>query len=170
MNERRKFLSLSAGSLLPVSAGLASAGAVNAADGDDKEFVGAWTTIHTLPLPPNWFREFLTFHSGGTVVETNSFINMTTPQNFEPFGLPKATTGSDGMGNWERIAKGKASVVFRKLLFAAGEYYLGDLVATGTMQSDGENIYGDWVIQVVDVKGNLIVPLGAATSTGTRIK
>jgi hypothetical protein len=166
MNNRRNFLRFTA-----PAAAIAAAGATTAqaADGDDKEILGAWTTIHTLPFPPNWFREFLTFSSGGGLVETNTFLNMTTPQDFSAFGLPKAVTASDGMGNWERISKGKYKVTFRKLLYSAGEYYFGDLKVTGTIESDGTQLSADWLINVVDVKDNLVLPFGPANSGGTRI-
>lgn len=166
-------MTLASGLAVPAAAATitaASAGMARAADGDGKDFVGGWTTIHTLPFPPNWFREYLTFSADGGVVETNSFLNMASMQDFSLFGLPRAVKASDGMGNWERVANGRISIVFRKLLFDGSGAYFGDLKSTGTAQSDGVKFEAEWQISAVDINDRLLAPFGSATSEGTRIR
>lgn len=170
-DDRRRFMSYAAGVALPAAAvGVAGSGVARAADGDAKEFLGAWTTIHSLPFPPNWFREFLTFSTGGGVLESNTFLNMAASQDFSAFGLPRAIKASDGMGTWELVSTGKITIVFRKLLFDGAGNYFADLKVGGTVQSDGTKIFADWLISAVDVNDKLLAPFGPATSEGTRIR
>ena len=170
MTERRNFMRLASAVALPAAVAVAGAGAVRAQDGDAKEFLGAWTTIHTLPFPPNWFREFLTFTSGGGLLETNTFLNLAAPQDFSMYGLPKAMKASDGMGNWESIGKGRVKVAFRKLLFDGDGGYFGDLKVSGIAETEGTKIYFASEVSVEDVAGKLLVPFGSATSDGFRIR
>lgn len=168
MNDRRKFFEKA----LPAAAAAAVSLAqpASAQDGDVREFLGGWTTIHSLPFPPNWFREFLIFSSGGGVHETNTFLNNASNLDFSGFGLPRSVSASDGLGTWERVGPRKLSVVFRKLLFDGARNYIGDLKVTGTVQSDGTKLFAEWHIVAVDVNDRLLVDLGPATSEGTRIK
>lgn len=166
MTNRRNWL----GKAAPAALGVAAASIAPAQDGSVKEFIGAWTTIHTLPFPPNWFREFLAINSDGTVVETNSFVCEAHSQDFSALGLPSAVKGSNGMGNWQRIAPGRISMSFRKMLFNGQGFYFGDLKATGTLSTDKDILYADWQIAVYNVNDVLILPLGPATSEGVRIR
>lgn len=170
-DQRRQFMRLAGGLAVPAAAALtvAGAGVARAQENDVKEFLGAWTTIHTLPFPPNWFREFLTFSTEGGVAESNTFLSLAGAQDFSAFGLPRAVRASDGAGNWERVGNRKISIVFRKLLFDGTGSYFGDLKATGVAQSDGTKLVAEWLISVVDVNDKLLVPFGPATSEGTRI-
>lgn len=165
MTNRRNWL----GKAAPAALGVAAATIAPAQDASVKEFLGAWSTIHTLPFPPNWFREFLTINSDGTVVETNSFLCESHSQNFSALGLPSAVKASNGMGNWERIAPGRISMGFRKMLFDGDGNYFADLKVTGTLFIQGSTLFADWQIAVFNVNDVLILPLGPATSEGTRI-
>lgn len=166
MTNRRNWL----GKAAPAALGVAAASIAPAQSASVKEFVGAWTTIHSLPFPPNWFREFLTINSDGTVVESNAFLCEAHSQDFSLFGLPSAVKGSNGMGNWERIAPGRISMSFRKMLFNGEGLYFGDFKATGILTTDGPKLLADWQVSVFDVNDVLILPLGPATSEGARIR
>lgn len=169
MNERRDFLR-AAGVAAPAAAALLlTRGVSQAQDGDVREFLGAWTTVHSLPFPPGAFQEFLAFSSGGVLMETNSFLNNRSRLDFSAFGLPASLSASDGFGNWERTGPGRVSVAFRKMLFDGDSNYIGELRATGTLRSDGKKLTGEWTVEVRDLNDNLMVPLGPATSEGTRI-
>src|SRR4051794_31175495 len=99
MNERRTFLKMAAASALPVGAALLSSGVARADDGSTKEFLGSWSTVHTLPFPPFSFREFLSFAEGGVLHETNSFLHTTSNLDFSALGLPSVLNAADGAGN-----------------------------------------------------------------------
>jgi hypothetical protein len=172
MNNRRKFLRFAAGVAVPAATVAVSGVQIaQADDGDAKDFLGTWTTIHSLPFPPGSFREFLTFSSGGGVNETNSFLNMAGSQDFSPLGLlQKAVKASDGMGNWDRKGRGLISVVFRKMLFDGAGVNFGDLKVTGLVRVDGSKLHADWFIAVVDANGNVLLPFPPATSKGKRIE
>ena len=77
--------------------------------------------------------------------------------------------GSDGIGSWEPVAKGKIRVTFRKLLFDGARSNFGDLLVTGELQSDGKRLHADWQIYVMDPFDKVIVNFGKETSEGTRI-
>ena len=71
MNQRRNFLKAAAAAL-PLSAAVVATNA-NAADGDVKDILGAWSTLHTSPFGP--FRELLVFNEGGGLTETNILLH-----------------------------------------------------------------------------------------------
>jgi hypothetical protein len=166
MTNRRNWLSKAA----PAALGVAAVSVAPAQEPSAKDFIGAWTTIHTLPFPPNWFREFLTINADGTVVETNSFLCEAHSQDFSALGLPRSVKGSNGMGNWQLIAPGRIAVSFRKMLFNGEGNYFGDLKATGTIALGGGNMYADWQVAIFNVHDVLVLPLGPATSEGPRIR
>jgi hypothetical protein len=147
-----------------------SAGVLKADDGDVKEFLGSWDTIHSLPFPPGFFREFLSFASGGVVHETNSFLNTASNLDLSFYNLPNVVNAADGFGNFARVSKGAIRVVFRKMLYNGARECFGYLKATGTLRSNGENLLGDWDVNILDWNGKLLVPLGPATTTGKRIR
>lgn len=167
MNNRRSFLKLA----MP-AAGLALAtdAVAHADSAPGTEFVGTWNTIHSLPFPPGYFREFLAFSAGGVLQETNSFLNTASNLDFSAFGLPADLNASDGMGNWTRVSRGVARLVFRKLLFDGSRNNFADLLVTGEWKSDGKNLTGTAHIVVVDSASNkLLVDFGEATSEGIRL-
>jgi hypothetical protein len=125
VNERRQFMKLAAAAVAPASAVVLSAD-----DGDVKELVGAWKSVHSLPFPPGSFREMLIFGAGGTLVETNSFLHTNSNVDFSPFGLPNVVNASDGMGNWSPAGAGYIQVAFRKMLFDGKRNNFGDLRVT----------------------------------------
>ena len=168
MNPRRNFLRLAPAASL--AAAVAAPGKVFAADGNGKDFLGAWNTIHSLPFPPGSFREFLTFGEGGVVHETNSFLHTASNLDFSLFGLPNVVNGADGVGSWEPVQNGVAKVVFRKMLFDGARRNFGDFLAVGTLYSDGAAIRADWHVSVLSPEGILIVDLGPAISNGSRIR
>jgi hypothetical protein len=167
MNQRRNFLRLASAAALPIAAATVSAGVARADDGSVKEFLGAWDTIHSLPFPPGQFRELLTFADGGVMHETNSFLHTASNLDFSVYGLPSVMNASDGFGNWKRIDNGKIEVVFRKLLFNGARQNFGDLRATGTLTSNGVQLLGDWIVEII--LPTHVVPLGPATSVGRRL-
>jgi hypothetical protein len=136
---------------------------------DESKFIGPWNTVHSLPFPPGAFREFLSILPGGVVKETNSFLQLAAPLDFSMFGLPNAIRAADGVGSWKRVDGGRIAVVFHKLLFDGDGRNFADLRASGTMSSDGTKMNAEWFVEVIGVDGNLIAPLGPATSEGTRI-
>lgn len=170
MTDRRTFLKR--GSIVTLAGGIVtgSAGVLKADDGDVKEFLGSWNTIHTLPFPPGFFREFLTFGSGGVVHEMNSFLHTASNLDLSAFQLPNVMNASDGAGNFERLSKGVIRVAFRKMLFNGSRECFGYLRSTGTLRTDGNNLIGDWDVNVFDWDDKLMVPLGpASTTSGRRI-
>lgn len=169
MNNRRSFFQAASGLAIPLAA-IATARPANASDGQAREFLGAWNTVHSLPFPPGFFREFLTFSPGGGLKETNSFLNLANSQDLSAVGLPKAVKASDGQGNWERRRSGEIEVVFRKLLFNGEGVNFGDLKVTGTLQISGLKLKGEWLVTAVDPNDKLLVSLGPATSEGTLIR
>jgi hypothetical protein len=162
MNERRRFLKFAAAAAVPVVA--------SAQENSGNQITGAWRTIHSLPFPPGSFREFLTFSTGGAVHETNSFLHTASNLDFSAFGLPRVLNASDGLGSWERTAQGQVKVVFHKMLFDGDRRNFGDLRATGTVTIRDGKLQADWMVEVVDLEGKLIAPLGPATSEGSRIE
>lgn len=168
MHNRRNLLRLAGTALLPVAA-LSTPSVARADDGDAKVFLGTWSTIHTLPFPPGSFREFLTFESGGGVKETNSFLHTASNLDFSALGLPSVLNASDGMGNWERSDHNQIGVRFHKMLFDGSRRNFGDLRVVGTVRLAGTVLSADWQIDVVDTSGQLIAPLGGATSVGARL-
>ena len=167
MNQRRNFLRFASAAALPVAAAAVSTNVARADDGDVKEFLGAWDTIHSLPFPPGQFREFMTFSDGGVVHETNSFLHTASNLDFSAFGLPNVLNASDGFGNWKRTGRGVIEVVFRKMLFDGSRVNFGDLRAKGKLTSNGLILHGDWVVEVV--LPDRIIPMGPATSQGRRL-
>lgn len=131
--------------------------------------VGSWSTIHTLPIPPGSFREFLSFSQGGVLHETNSFLHTASNLDLSALGLPNVLNASDGAGNWAVTEHGGIQVVFRKMLFNGSRENFGDLHVTGTAQTDGTNLQAQWHIEVVSPTGVVIADLGPATSQGTRL-
>lgn len=170
MTDRRGFLKGGSGAALAGGALSLSTGVLRADDGDVKEFLGSWDTIHSLPFPPGFFREFLSFASGGVVHETNSFLNTASNLDLSFYKLPNVVNAADGMGSFQRVAKGVIRVVFRKMLFNGARECFGYLQATGTLRSDGDNLLGDWDVNIFDWDGKLLAPLGPATTTGKRIR
>ena len=162
MNERRRFLKFAAVAALPVVAG--------AQESDGNQITGAWRTVHSLPFPPGSFREFLTFSTGGAVHETNSFLHTASNLDFSALGLPNVLNASDGVGSWERTAQGQVKVVFHKMLFDGSRHNFGDLRVTGNVTIRDGKLHADWLVNVVDTEGQLIAPLGPATSEGSRIE
>ena len=170
MTNRRSFLRQGPAVAMAGGAATLSTGVLKADDGDVKEFIGTWDTIHSLPFPPGFFREFLSFASGGVVQETNSFLNTASNLNLSLFGLPEVVNAADGFGSFQRVSKGVIHVDFRKMLFNGARECFGYLRATGTLRSDGDALTGDWDgVNVFDWEGKLLAPLGVATSTGKRI-
>jgi hypothetical protein len=171
MNDRRNFLKLASSAAIPAAAAIVSSGAARADDGSVQQFLGSWTTKHTLPTPPypagSFFREFLSFADGGVLHETNAFLH--TASN-TPGLLPNdVVNASDGVGNWERVRNGVIQVTFRKMLFNGSRVNFGDLHVTGTAQSDGTNLHAVWHIEILGLDGTLLATLGDATSQGTRL-
>jgi len=165
MNRRRTFLQWAGAAAAPIALG----GVAQADDGSVKQILGAWMTVHALPFPPGSFREFLSFSDGGVLQETNSFLHTNSNLDFSAFGLPNVVNASDGMGNWERVANGQFRIIFRKMLFDGSRQNFGDLKVTGLARTDGMTLAVDWVIQVVNLTGQVIFVFGNATSQGTRI-
>ncbi len=171
MNERRKFLKLASAAVMPAAAVIVSSGVARAGDPGANEFLGAWSTVHTLPFPPGSFREFLSFAQGGVMRETNSFLHTASNLDFSMFGLPNVLNAADGVGSWECGDQGVIQVAFRKMLFDGSRQNIGDLHVTGTLRSDGAKLHADWyIIEVVDLRDNVLVPFPQATSEGTRIR
>jgi len=56
------------------------------------------------------------------------------------------------------------------MLFNGARECFGYLGVTGTLRSDGDNLLGDWDVNVLDWGDKLLAPLGPATSTGKRIR
>ena len=169
MNERRNFLRLASAAVIPTAATVLSSGVAQADDGSVAEFLGAWNTIHSLKFPPGYFREYLSFGDGNVLHETNSFLHTHSNLDFSGFGLPSIINGSDGLGSWQRIAKGKIRITFRKLLFDGARINFGDLLVIGELQSDGKRLHGYADVQVVDPFGKVIANFGRETTEGTRI-
>jgi hypothetical protein len=168
MNQRRNFLKAASAIAIPAAALAVSSGVALADDGSVQDFLGTWDSVHSLPFPPGRFREFLSFADGGVLHETNSFLNTASNLDFSLYGLPNVINASDGFGNWTRVGNGAIEVVFRKMLFDGGRQNFGDLRATGKLTSNGIKLYGDWFVEVI--LADRIVPLGPATSEGTRLK
>jgi hypothetical protein len=169
MNDRRSFLKLASSVAVPAAAAVVSSGVARADNGNDKgndkDFLGAWSTIHTLPFPPGQFRELLSFADGGVLHETNSFLH--TNSN-TPGLLPNdIVNASDGVGTWDRVHNGVAKVAFRKMLFNGARQNFGDLHVTGTVTSNGTHLHGDWYIEIRDPNGKTLVVFGNATSDGS---
>ncbi len=167
MNDRRSFLKLASSVAVPAAAAAVSSGVARADDGNDKDFLGAWSTIHTLPFPPGQFREFLSFADGGVLHETNSFLH--TNSNTAGLLPNDIVNASDGVGTWDRVHNGVAKVAFRKMLFNGARQNFGDLHVTGTVTSTGARLHGDWYIEIRDPSGKTLVVLGNATSDGSRL-
>ena len=169
MTDRRSFLKQGSAGAMVGGALAASTGVLKADDGQVKEFLGSWNTVHSLPFPPGFFREFLSFADGGVVHETNSFLNTASNLDLTFLKLPDVVNASDGFGTFARVSKGVVRVAFRKMLFNGARECFGYLRATGTLRSDGESLLGDWDVNVFDWEGPLLAPLGPATTTGKRI-
>ena len=176
MNERRKFLKLAPAAAIPAATAFVASSLARADDGGAKEFLGSWNTKHDLPIPPGYFREFLSFADGGVLQETNSFLHTNSKMNFSIFGLSDrqwlAVNASDGFGSWERIGRGVVQLVFRKLLFDGNSgLNFGDLLVSGTYYSDGRTISGKAHVRVVapfdDTK--VLADFGVPGSQGIRI-
>jgi hypothetical protein len=170
---RRRFLKFTSAAL---PGALAATGIAHADDGSAKEFLGAWNTKHDLPVPPNFFHEFLAFADGGALHETNSFLYATSRLNFSGFGLTapqwQAVNASDGLGSWERVSNGAAQLVFRKMMFDGNTgAHFGDLLVSGKYFSDGRNLSGTAHITVVGPfdDNSVLVDFGVAASHGFRI-
>jgi hypothetical protein len=168
MNPRRRFLKLFS-TAAPAAVTAAAIGVARADDGADKAFLGAWSVVSTTSTGFS-FREFFGFADGGVLTETNSFLRTASNLNFAPFGFNVIANGSDGFGNWSRIAPGIAKVVFRKMMFnAATGQNFGDLHVTSTLMSDGARLSGQSHVQIVDPAGNVLVDLGPVTTIGARL-
>ena len=170
MNQRRSFLRM-ASAAVPAGAAILATGVAHADEGNSKEILGSWNTIHTLPFPPpiDKFREFLSFAEGGVLHETNSFLHTSSNLDFSQFGLPSVLNASDGAGNWTRVSNGVFQVVFRKLLFDGLHQNFGDLHVAGFVRVIQSQLVANWRITVIDLAGHLLADLGPATSTGTQI-
>lgn len=166
MNARRHFLKLASVAAMPMAT-IASAGEVHEDNRDT--LVGTWSSIHTLPFPPDSFREFLSFSEGGVLHETNSFLHSASNLDFSAFGLPNVVNASDGFGNWVRAKHGQVQAVFRKMLFNGSRQNFADLLVSGTLRTDEGKLYAEWQIQVVDLQGAVAVDFGPATSEGVRL-
>ncbi len=169
MNERRNFLKLASAVAIPAAA-IVSSDVARAEDGSAKEFLGAWSTIHTLPFPPGEFREFLSFAKGGVLRETNSFLHTASNLDFSVYGLPSMVNAGDGVGNWEHVGLGVIQVVFRKMMFDGSRQNFGDLRVTGTLRFGGAKLLAEWHIEVVDRLDKVLADFGPATSEGNRIR
>ena len=168
MNPRRRFLTLLSAAA-PAAVVAAAAGEARADDGGDKDFLGAWNVVSTVSNGFS-FREFVGLADGGVLTETNSFLHTASNLNFAPFGFNVVANGSDGFGNWSRIAPGVAKAAFRKMMFdSATGHNFGDLQVAGTLMSDGVKFSGQWRVQIVDTAGNVLVDLGPVTSVGARM-
>jgi hypothetical protein len=167
MNNRRNFLRLASSAAVPAAA-VVSSSVARADDGNDKDFLGAWNTLHTIQpagSPPGHFREFLSFADGGVLHETNAFLH--TNSNTEGLLPNDIVNASDGVGTWQRVRNGVAKVAFRKMLFNGARVNFGDLHVTGTVTSTGTHLHGEWYIEILDPSGNTLVVFGNATSDGT---
>ncbi len=156
--------------LVPIVLGSAAAsnGSESRGDDDEETVVGAWKSTHTLPFPPNSFRELLSFAEGGVMHETNSFLYTSSDLDFSMYGLPNIINASDGVGVWTR-GKGGVEVTFRKLLFDGSRRNFGDLLVKGTVRASRTALTANWHIQVVDLSDAVLADFGAATSEGSRI-
>jgi hypothetical protein len=176
MNERRRFLKLASVAAIPAATAFVSSGVARADDGSAKEFLGSWNTKHDLSIPPGYFREFLSFADGGVLHETNSFLHTTSKFNFAIFGLSdpqwSMVNASDGLGNWEGVGNRVVQLVFRKLLFdGRSGLNFGDLLVSGTYNSDGQTLSGKAHVRVVAPfdETNVLADFGIAGSIGGRI-
>ena len=88
MTDRRNFLRRTSAAAVAGGAVTLSTGVLKADDGEVREFLGSWDTIHSLPFPPGFFREFLSFASGGVVHETNSFLNTASNLDLSFYNVP----------------------------------------------------------------------------------
>jgi hypothetical protein len=169
MNPRGRASRTVSAATLPTVVVLGS-NSVQADNESEKEFVGAWTTIHTLPFPPGSFREFLSLADGGAVHETNSFLHTSSYLDLRPLGIQRAgVNASDGIGSWDRVGKGQIRVTFRKFLFDEFAANFGDVRVTGNLRTDGVKLWADWHIDLVTTENVVLKDLGKATSEGTRI-
>jgi hypothetical protein len=171
-NDRRSFLKLTQAAALPVSVALATNGVARADDDDFEKVLGSWNTKHTLPQPPGaFFREFLSFSSGGVVQETNAYLHTASNLDFRPHGFNGILNASDGFGNWKRIGNRRVAVAFRKMLFDTTRGNIADLRAHGTLSVIGNRLTGsDWTVEIVEPFSNKVLHfLGAASTEGWRI-
>jgi len=172
MNGRRSFLNAAWAVAVPAAAAIVSTGVANGQDGNGnvKDIMGSWNSIHTLPFPPGQFREFLRFADDGGVHETNSFLHTASNLDFSMFGLPNVVNGADGVGSWTRAGHRSIDVVFRKLLFNGSRVNFGDLHVTGTVTTNGDKLQANWHIMVVDPTDKVLLDFGQATSEGVRLR
>jgi len=168
MNPRRRFLRLLSAAT-PAAVAAIATGEAYADDGSEKAFLGAWNVVSTVSNGFS-FRELVGFADGGVLQETNSFLNTVGNLNFAPFGFNKIAKASDGLGTWSRTGPQTAKAVFRKLLFdsTTGENF-GDLLVTGTVLSNGDELSGRWHVVIIDPGGLVLADLGPVTSVGTRM-
>ena len=83
---------------------------------------------------------------------------------------PETANAADGFGNYQRVSRGVVRVAFRKMLYNGARECFGYLAAAGTLRSDGNNLLGDWNVNVFDWDDKLLAALGSATTTGRRIR
>ena len=167
MKARRDFLKVAGVAGAGAAAAIVSSGQARAQGVGNA--LGSWNSVHTLPIPPGSFREFLSFSQGGVVHETNSYLHTASNLDLSAFGLPNVINASDGVGNWAVAEQRGFQVVFRKMLFNGSGVNFGDLLVTGVVQTDGANLRAQWHIEVLTPAGVVIVDLGPATSQGTRL-
>lgn len=140
----------------------------------------------TPPAPPP-FMEFLTFHSNGTLAETNGSLHA-NPVPFSPLNI----TGSTGFGAWERARKGRVRFSFLKMVFCGPDFnpiddpgtaalgcmgpgqHLGYLRvrAEATLRGDaytGGESFVDLLVGPDPDSPFATVPFGPAASAGKRI-
>lgn len=168
MELRRRFLRVVSAMVIPVAA----IGSIENSDqrADDKRVLGTWSGVHTLPFPPNSFREFLSFSEGGVIHETNSFLHTASNVDFSSLGLPSVVNASDGLGNWTHSRENHTQVAFRKLMFDGSRQNFADLHVIGTIRINDHKLHADWHIRVVDMNGNVLLDFGDATSESTRLE
>ncbi len=126
--------------------------------------VGTWQLLVQFPdMPP--FLEFITFHYGGTLTETNTSLHGNSANPFFPFN------GNDGFGLWQDNGDGTISFAFKKMMFEAEQNEF-----IGFLRVKGSAIVEDGIWEDVESNTSIITPdgfviedFGQALVTGARM-
>lgn len=134
--------------------------------------VGTWLVTVEFPEggPPP-FREFLVFHAGGTLTETNTTLHANSADN--P-ASPLPLNGSVGSGAWKRIGRHTVKFTFIKFVFGVDGMHEGYLRVSGRARIRGNTWTGEASTELLfgtDLDNPVsVIPFGTAPSSGNRIK